>query len=124
MLLVDAIGIQATTEDAGGPPWLQIVLVVITSLTTIVTGLFAYMASQRSGRAESQLEVVAEGVKAVNKTVNNVPTDHPTLVQRVGILERRHDAYGRWIHDSLNAIGGQLGVALPDRREYDPEEGS
>lgn len=51
MLLVDAIGIQAMTEDAGGPPWLQIVLVVITSLTTIVTGLFAYMASQRSGRA-------------------------------------------------------------------------
>lgn len=122
--MLDAVGIQATTENAGGPPWLQIVLVIITSITTVVTGLFAYMASQRSGRAETQLEVVTEQVQAVNKAVNNVPTDHPTLVQRVGILERRYDAYGRWIHDSLTAIGGQLGVELPDRRHYEIEETS
>ena len=90
----------------------------------IVTAWFAYRAATRSGRAE---KVAAE----VLDNVNNVGQGNPTLVQRVGTveadvkkLERRHDADGRWMHDSLKAIGVQIGASLPDRRDYDPEEGT
>lgn len=120
-MLIDAIGIQAGTESAGGPPWVQIVLAAISSMTMVVTALFAGGAFRRSGRAE---KVAAE----VLDNVNNVGKGNPTLVQRVGKLEhgvstlkRRHDADGRWMHDSLKAIGEQIGASLPDRRDYDPE---
>lgn len=120
-MLAGAWGIQNAAEDAGGPPWLQIVLALISAATMVVTAAFAYMASRRSGRAE---KVAVE----VLDNVNNVGEGNPTLVQRVGKLEhgvstlkRRHDADGRWIHDSLKAIGEQIGASLPDRRNYDPE---
>lgn len=129
--MIDAVGIQAATESAGGPPWLQIVLAGISGVVSIVTVGFTIIAARRSGtaaavavEAREQITVVTDEVKAVNQAVNNVPPGHPPLLQRMTTLERRVDSSDRWKTDALVLIAEQLGVALPDRRDYDPEEGS
>lgn len=114
---IDAIGIQQTTESAGGPPWLSIVLASISAVTMIVTAWFAYKAATNSRTVKSRID-------SLDKSVNGVPEGTLPLVQRVGIVERRVDSHARWMTSALERIADQLGVSLPDRRDYDPEEGS
>ncbi len=114
MLVDGAWGIQQTAEQAGGPPWLQIILVAMSSLTTIIAAWFAYRAATNSRNVKSRIE-------SLDKSVNGVPPGTLPLIRRVDNLERRTDSHARWMVDALERIGDQLGVPLPDRRDYDPE---
>ena len=117
--------VDATNE---GPGWVQVLVTAIVTLGSIATAALAAGVWRRQTAVKTSVEQVAEQVKKVDTAVSNVPHGHPTLVQRVTAVEahvvaldRRQDGHGRWMTDALKAIGGQLGVELPDRRHYDQE---
>lgn len=115
--------LEVIEPTTGTPAWLQLALTGIITIGSVAAAALAAGVWRRAGATKQAVEEVSAQVKKVDTAVNNVPVGHPTLVQRVETLERRSDALGRWMHDALAAIGGQLGVSLPDRRTYDNEEG-
>lgn len=113
-MLVDAIGILNEGEIAHSTNWTQIAVSAIVTFGTIVTAWFAYRAATNSRNVKSRIE-------SLDKSVNGVPPGTLPLIRRVDNLERRTDSHARWMVDALERIGDQLGVPLPDRRDYDPE---
>lgn len=94
---------------------------VIVAAITSATGLIlAWLESLRRA-----VKSTRQHISNIDKSVNGVPDGTPPLVSRVSALEerqvatdRRQDATDRWMTDALTAIGGQLGVGLPDRKYY------
>ena len=110
-----AYGIVPAGADTGSAfGWTEILISCVAAMSTIITGWFAYNAQVYSKGAKQHIE-------AIDKSVNGVPEGTPPLVDRVLHLERRVDSHGRWLEDSLHNIAVQLGAALPDRRDYDPD---
>jgi hypothetical protein len=56
-------------------------------------------------------------VKTINRAVNHVGPNEPTLIQRVTELHEDHAAFREWTSQGLVLIGRQVGVKLPDPPE-------
>ncbi len=76
-------------------------------------------------RMRREVKAARKDVAKVETSVHGVPEGTPPLVLRVTALEERQsatddrqDASDRWITDALTAIGGQLGVEMPNRKWY------
>lgn len=95
------------------------ILLAIAAIVAPICGVLTVVYTKRTNARVSSLD----------KSVNGVPEGTLPLVQRVLDLEhgqerseRRQDSSDRWLTDALKSIGGQLGVHLPDRRDYDSQE--
>lgn len=52
-------------------------------------------------------------INDVNRAVNHQPVGSPTLVERVGSIERDYASHRCWVQTSLRAVAAQVGTSLP-----------
>lgn len=92
------------------------VLVAI-ALLVLVVGKRFRGADLKMGPLEVQLSTIQEQIEQVNKAVNNVPANTPTLVTRVG----RTEEILRHLLVSVRIIAEHVGAELPELRDEDDD---
>lgn len=58
-----------------------------------------------------------QDVKQVNRAVNHQPEGAPTLVERVGRIEKETSAHRTWEHAAFHALARHVGCELPPSPE-------
>lgn len=77
---------------------------VVVAVVMAVAGFFAARANRKD-------------IRQINRAVNHVGPDEPTLIDRVRKLEtnsERQDSHSRWMHEVIDLFAPQLGVQVPD----------
>lgn len=59
-MLVDALGIQAGVEDAGGPPWVQVLVTGIVTLGVVAAAGLSALGVRRAGAAKDEAATTRE----------------------------------------------------------------
>lgn len=76
--------------------------VVVAIITLIGAPLVTMLVRQR------------RSIEQINKAVNHVGPNEPTLIQRVRDIQADNAEFRKWTHDSMKAIAVQVGAKLDD----------
>jgi hypothetical protein len=76
--------------------------VIVAIITVIGAPLITMMLRQR------------RSLEQINRAVNHVGDNEPTLIQRVRDIQADNAGFRKWTHDSMKAIAVQVGAKLDD----------